>query len=73
MRITAEDLLELKVIDEVVPEPPGGAHSDWESTGAALKATLLKHLAELGEMDVAALRQARLEKYLGMGEWRTGK
>jgi acetyl-CoA carboxylase carboxyl transferase subunit alpha len=73
MRITAEDLLELKVIDDVILEPPGGAHSDWEATGAALKAALQKHLGELKTMEVDALRQTRLEKYLGMGEWRTGK
>ncbi len=73
MRITAEDLLELKVIDDMILEPAGGAHSDWEATGAALKAALLKHLGELGAMEVDALRQARLEKYLGMGQWRSGR
>ena len=73
MRITAEDLLELKVIDDMILEPAGGAHSDWEATGAALKAALLKHLGELKRMQVDALRQTRLEKYLWMGEWRWGR
>jgi acetyl-CoA carboxylase carboxyl transferase subunit alpha len=73
MKMTAEDLTELGVIDDIVPEPAGGAHSDWEATGARLKEALQRHLAELAELDVAALRQRRLEKYLGMGQWRTGR
>lgn len=73
MRVTAGDLKSLGVIDEVVPEPPGGAHADWEETGTALKEALLRQLGELKAMGVDALRQARLEKYLGMGEWRGGR
>jgi acetyl-CoA carboxylase carboxyl transferase subunit alpha len=73
MKMTAEDLLELGVIDDIVPEPAGGAHSDWEATGARLKEALQRHLAELAAMDVDALRRKRLEKYLGMGQWRTGR
>jgi len=73
MRVTAGDLKALGVIDEVIPEPPGGAHADWEETGANLKEALLRQLGGLKAMDVASLRQARLEKYLGMGEWRSGR
>jgi acetyl-CoA carboxylase carboxyl transferase subunit alpha len=73
MRMTAGDLRQLGVIDDIIPEPPGGAHSDWEETGANLKEALLKHLGELKALDVAALRQGRLEKYLGMGQWRSGR
>jgi acetyl-CoA carboxylase carboxyl transferase subunit alpha len=73
MRITADDLLELKVIDDIVAEPAGGAHSDWEATGAALKEALLRHLGELKALSVDELRAARLKKYLGMGEWRSGR
>ncbi len=73
MRVTAGDLIELKVIDDVVPEPSGGAHSDWEDTGANLKEALLKHLGELRALDVDTLRKARLDKYLAMGQWRSGR
>jgi len=73
MRITAFDLKELNVIDGIVPEPPGGAHSDWEDTGANLKEALLKHLGELKAMDVDTLRKTRLDKYLAMGQWRSGR
>jgi len=70
MKITAEDLLRLKVIDEVVPEPSGGAHSDWERTAEALREVLVRHLDELRELSVEQLRRTRWDKYMNMGEWR---
>ena len=73
MRMTAGDLKQLAVIDDVIPEPPGGAHSDWEETGANVREALLKHLGELKALEVKELRQKRLEKYLGMGQWRSGR
>jgi acetyl-CoA carboxylase carboxyl transferase subunit alpha len=71
MRVTAIDLKELQVIDEVVPEPTGGAHAGWEETARNLKEALLRHLGELRAMPVDELRQARWQKFLAMGEWRT--
>ena len=73
MKMTAEDLTDLGVVDDIVTEPAGGAHSDWEATGAALKEALGKHLAELRAASVEELRATRLQKYLGMGEWRSGR
>lgn len=73
LRITAEDLRRLRVIDDIVPEPAGGAHSDWESTAAALKPALLRHLGELAQLPPDELRRARWEKYMQMGEWRTAR
>jgi acetyl-CoA carboxylase carboxyl transferase subunit alpha len=70
LRITAEDLQELGVIDDIVPEPAGGAHSDWDATAAALKEALLRHLGELRELAPDELRRQRWEKYMQMGEWR---
>jgi acetyl-CoA carboxylase carboxyl transferase subunit alpha len=58
------------VIDEVIPEPTGGAHSDREVTAQSLKDALLRHLGELRELPVDALRKARWKKYMEMGEWR---
>jgi acetyl-CoA carboxylase carboxyl transferase subunit alpha len=72
LRITAQDLHALGVIDEVIPEPAGGAHSKWEETAAALREALVRNVSELRELPVDALRGRRWEKYLAMGEWRTG-
>jgi len=71
LRITATDLHGLKVVDDVVPEPAGGAHSDWEGTADALREALLRHLGELKQLPVEELRRARWAKYMSMGEWRT--
>ncbi|HYJ80089.1 MAG TPA: hypothetical protein VEW03_10830, partial [Longimicrobiaceae bacterium] len=73
LRLTAEDLAELAVIDEVIPEPAGGAHSDWEETAARLKEALGRHLGELRAVPTDELLRARMQKYLGMGQWRTGR
>jgi acetyl-CoA carboxylase carboxyl transferase subunit alpha len=70
LRITAYDLHGLGVIDDVIPEPPGGAHSNWVDTASALKEALLRHLGELRDIPVDALRGRRWEKYMAMGEWR---
>jgi acetyl-CoA carboxylase carboxyl transferase subunit alpha len=71
MKITAEDLRGLGVIDDIVPEPSCGAHSDWEETAAALRDALLRHLGELRGLSVEELRRQRWAKYMAMGEWRT--
>src|SRR3954463_3671986 len=47
LRITAPDLFELRVIDEIVPEPPGGAHTDHQATAKVLQESLNRHLEEL--------------------------
>ena len=69
VKVTSSNLLALGVADDIVAEPEGGAHADWRETARRLKATLLKHLAELKEMEVDALRQARWTKYESMGAW----
>jgi acetyl-CoA carboxylase carboxyl transferase subunit alpha len=69
LRITAQDLLELRVIDEIVPEPVGGAHSDHERTGAAVQEALIRHLEELRKLKPDKLVRRRREKYLKMGQW----
>jgi acetyl-CoA carboxylase carboxyl transferase subunit alpha len=71
MKITAGDLLRLGVIDDIVAEPAGGAHSDWERTAEALREALGRHLGELRAVPTDELRRARWEKYMSMGEWRT--
>jgi acetyl-CoA carboxylase carboxyl transferase subunit alpha len=67
MKITAPDLLRLGVIDQVVPEPPGGAHRNWEATALSLKAALLEHLADLRGRAPEALVAERYEKFRRLG------
>src|SRR5262249_20983842 len=55
MKITATDLLRLGVIDEIVAEPPGGAHRDWDATALTLKAVLADHLRDLRSQTGEAL------------------
>jgi acetyl-CoA carboxylase carboxyl transferase subunit alpha len=67
MKITAPDLLRLGVIDGVVPEPPGGAHRDWEATALALRAALAEHLRDLRTRDGRALVSERHERFRRIG------
>ena len=69
LKLTAEDLLTLKVIDEVVPEPVGGAHVDPDAAGEALRAALLRHLTELRKVKPDRLVRRRGEKFAAMGEF----
>jgi acetyl-CoA carboxylase carboxyl transferase subunit alpha len=69
LRITAPDLYELRVIDEIIPEPPGGAHADHETTAKALQETLLRQLDELRGLKPDKLVRRRREKYLRMGQF----
>ncbi|CAN5195556.1 acetyl-CoA carboxylase carboxyltransferase subunit alpha [soil metagenome] len=71
MRLTAADLRNLGVIDEIVPEPAGGAHSDWRMTAEALRWALVRHLGELCTLGSEERRRLRWDKYLQMGEWRS--
>jgi len=67
LRITSPDLLELGVIDEVIPEPPGGAHADHAAIATALQATITRHLDELRKLKPDRLVRKRREKFLKMG------
>jgi len=69
LRITAPELLELKVIDEVIPEPRGGAHSDHEAAAKSLGETVGKHLEELRKMRPEKLVRRRRQKFLRLGAW----
>jgi acetyl-CoA carboxylase carboxyl transferase subunit alpha len=67
LRITAPDLLELGVIDEIVPEPTGGAHVDHEAAAHTLRDSLVRHLEELRRVKPEKLVRRRREKFLKMG------
>lgn len=69
LKITANDLLELKLVDEIVPEPLGGAHTNYAATAANLKAGLLKHLTEILALPVAERLKKRYEKFRAHGQF----
>jgi len=67
LRLTSPDLVELGLVDEIVPEPEGGAHNDAEAVASALGATLERQLDELSGVDPEALIEKRYRKFRGMG------
>jgi acetyl-CoA carboxylase carboxyl transferase subunit alpha len=72
MKLTAPDLLELGVIDKIVPEPPGGAHWDYDAAAALLKKHLLEQLKRLIKIPEKELIDKRMKKYEAMGFWKDG-
>jgi len=69
MRISARELKALDLVDELVPEPLGGAHRDHQLTAVNLKAALLKHLAELKQLPVDELLEQRYQKFRAIGKF----
>jgi len=67
LKLTAQDQLELGVIDEIIPEPTGGAHTDSDAAALALGEALKRHLRQLRKIKVEKLLARREEKYLSMG------
>jgi acetyl-CoA carboxylase carboxyl transferase subunit alpha len=72
LKLTSGNLAALKVADEVIPEPPGGAHSDWEGTAERLGDALRRHLDELRGLSTEELLRRRHAKYAAVGTWREG-
>jgi acetyl-CoA carboxylase carboxyl transferase subunit alpha len=70
LRLTSGDLTRLGIADEVILEPCGGAHSDWEAAAEGLGTALLRHVRELQDLSVEQLLDARWTKYESMGAWR---
>ena len=69
LKLTAPDLLAMELVDEIVPEPPGGAHADPGGAVEALGAALERHLAELVGLPTDELIARRADKYLRMGKF----
>ena len=69
LRITAPDLFELRVIDEIIPEPLGGAHADHNAAAASLQEALIRHLDDLRHLKPDKLVRRRREKFLRMGQF----
>ena len=69
LKITANDLLELGLVDEIVPEPLGGAHNDSALAAGNVKSALLRHLGELVALPPADRLKKRYEKYRAYGHY----
>lgn len=69
MKMTPNDMLELKIIDGVIKEPLGGAHYDPPKAAEALKAQILKSFSELSKLSGSELKKQRQDKYIAMGEF----
>jgi len=67
MKITAQDLIKMKIVDRIVPEPPGGAHSDPETAIAAVGDAVEQELASLDKMTVAELKKQRSDRFYAIG------
>ena len=68
MKITAPDLLDLKIIDRIIPEPTGGAHSDPEAAMAAVGETLSEELAKMAPLSAEELRRMRADRFYAIGK-----
>ncbi|RXZ84658.1 acetyl-CoA carboxylase carboxyltransferase subunit alpha [Paenibacillaceae bacterium] len=71
MKITAKDLLRLGVIEEIIPEPQGGAHRDVPQQAESIKVALSKHLVELSSLSAEQLIDDRYEKFRKVGSFTT--
>ena len=67
LKITAGDLKELGLVDEVVPEPLGGAHNDYAAAAGSLKEALLRHLAEVQAQPATQRLKTRYAKFRAFG------
>jgi acetyl-CoA carboxylase carboxyl transferase subunit alpha len=70
LKLTAEDLKELDIIDGIIQEPTGGAHRDYQKSAEAVKLQLLDSLERLLKMNSKKLINQRIEKYSAMGQWK---
>jgi acetyl-CoA carboxylase carboxyl transferase subunit alpha len=69
LKLTAQDLLRFKLVDEVISEPMGGAHLEPDATGEALREALIRHVTELRKVRPEKLVRRRAEKYAAMGAY----
>ena len=72
MRITATDLKHFGIIDEIIPEPDGGAHSDPATAAETLRPRLERHLREMQKVKPSLLPEERYKKFRKMGHFEKG-
>jgi acetyl-CoA carboxylase carboxyl transferase subunit alpha len=67
LKVTSHDVMELGIIDQIIPEPSGGAHNDPEMTAERMKIEILKSINELEKLSTEQLIEQRIKKYRIMG------
>jgi acetyl-CoA carboxylase carboxyl transferase subunit alpha len=72
LKLTAPDLIELGIADEIIPEPPGGAHADPAAAADAVRTALLHHIAQLKKLSPRQLLDQRYDKFRAMGVFKEG-
>jgi acetyl-CoA carboxylase carboxyl transferase subunit alpha len=72
LRMTGKDMVKLGLVDDVIPEPAGGAHEDYDEAARLLKSRLISTLDELSGMETKELLEARYSKFRKMGSFFTG-
>ncbi len=70
LKLTAKDMKRMKLVDQIVKEPLGGAHKDPEKTYLAIEAAILKSFEELNALSPKALVEQRMDKYAQMGVYK---
>jgi acetyl-CoA carboxylase carboxyl transferase subunit alpha len=73
LKLTAQDLLKLGVVDEIIPEPEGGAHRDHDLAAANLGSALRQNLQRITETPIEQVLKKRYEKFRGLGNFAEGK
>jgi len=67
MRITAPDLLDLKIIDRIIEEPVGGAHADGDAAIKSVGDALIEELDKMSKMSPGQIRKARADRFYAIG------
>jgi acetyl-CoA carboxylase carboxyl transferase subunit alpha len=70
LKLTADDLTELNVIEGMIPEPLGGAHRDYDQAAEAVKKQIMESLKRLGKMKPDELVEHRIDKYASIGAYK---
>src|SRR5882672_6579240 len=73
LKLTARDLLKLEVVDEIIPEPDGGAHRDYDSVAANVGRALRQAVEQVSEIPIAELLEKRYQKFRRLGVFTEGK
>ena len=73
LKLTAQDLLKLEVVDEIVPEPEGGAHRDFDSVAADVGRALRRALQQVSQVPIVELLEKRYQKFRRLGVFSEGK
>ena len=68
LRLTAPDLKAIGVVDNIIPEPPGGAHEDWDAAAASLDLAIVAALAKVDQLSIEELLEARYQRFRRLGE-----